>query len=103
MNTSTNKKVICVKDIPSNVIEEAIFILKSDVENQNKKLNLIRKEIILKETDDLVREYSEEFDKFEIEENRNKVNLLNNFKVKMVLTGILVVLVSFLISMIVKL
>ena len=32
MNEHTNKKVICVKDIPSNLIEEAIFILKSDDE-----------------------------------------------------------------------
>ena len=37
MNEHTNKKVICVRDIPSNLIEEAIFILKSDDEIENKK------------------------------------------------------------------
>ena len=64
MKTHTNKKVICVKDIPSNLIEEAIFILKTDgIEENNSKLKFARKDIILKETEELVKEYSDEFDK----------------------------------------
>ena len=50
MNEHTNKKVICVRDIPSNLIEEAIFILKSDDEIENKKTKESRKQIILRET-----------------------------------------------------
>ena len=102
MNTSTNKKVICVKDIPSNLIEEAIFILKSDaVKSDNTKTNLIRKEIILKETEDLVKEYSDEFNRIEIEENEDSKYSINNLKIKLVLVGVLIASVCCLISMIV--
>ena len=102
MNTSTNKKVICVKDIPSNLIEEAIFILKSDaVKSDNTKTNLIRKEIILKETEDFVKEYSDEFDRIEIEENEDSKYSINNLKIKLVLVGVLIASVCCLISMIV--
>ena len=102
MNTRINKKVICVKDIPSNVIEEAIFILKNDVsDDENKKRNMIRKEIILKETEELVKEYEEEFDNFEIEEVESEFNIMNNFKFKIILSGVLVALIAFLISLII--
>ena len=101
MNTSINKKVICVKDIPSNLIEEAIFILKSDVRaNENKKTELIRKEIILKETEDFLKEYSDEFEEIEINEEENN-NILNNFKFKILLGGILVASLGYLISLII--
>ena len=97
MNTHTNKKVVCVKDIPSNLIEEAIFILKSDVIEDKRG---IRKEIILKETEDLVREYSDEFDNMEVEYQEEK-NIKTDLKLKIVLSAILVVLVCYLISIIV--
>ena len=101
MNTHTNKKVVCVKDIPSNLIEEAIFILKSDVvDDKNSKTKGARREIILKETEDLVREYSDEFDRMEIEEENEKV-ITNEFKMKIVLSAVLVVLVCYLISIII--
>ena len=101
MNTHTNKKVVCVKDIPSNLIEEAIFILKSDVvDDKNSKTKGARREIILKETEDLVREYSDEFDRMEIEEENEKV-ITNEFKLKIVLSAVLVVLVCYLISIII--
>lgn len=97
MNTHTNKKVVCVKDIPSNLIEEAIFILKSDVIEDKRG---IRKEIILKETEELVREYSDEFDNMEIDDEEEK-NIKTDLKLKIVLSAILVVLVCYLISIIV--
>lgn len=54
------KKIICVKDIPSNIIEEAIFILKSNVvENKNTKMEMRTKEIILNEAEEIVDEYLE--------------------------------------------
>lgn len=52
------KKIICIKDIPSNLIEEAIFILKSDdLKNKNPKLEIKTKEIILDEAEVIVEEY----------------------------------------------
>lgn len=99
MNTHTNKKVVCVKDIPSNLIEEAIFILKSDVVD-DKKSKGARREIILKETEDLVREYSDEFERLESEEENEKV-ITNELKLKIFLSALLVVLVCYLVSIII--
>lgn len=99
MNTHTNKKVVCVKDIPSNLIEEAIFILKSDVVD-DKKSKGARREIILKETEDLVREYSDEFERLECEEETKKV-ITNELKLKIFLSALLVVLVCYLVSIII--
>lgn len=102
MNTSTNRKVVYIKDIPSNLIEEAIFILKSDVEeSDNKKLNIARNEIILRETEDLVKEYEDEYDLIEIEDETPSSNIMNNFKLKMILAGVLVACTGYLISLIV--
>lgn len=70
------KKIICVKDIPSNIIEEAIFILKSNVvENKNDKLEVKSKEIILDEAEEIVGEYLEK-----IESERECKSELNNKK-----------------------
>lgn len=102
MNTSTNRKVVYIKDIPSNLIEEAIFILKSDrEETDDKKLNMMRNEIILRETEDLVKEYEDEYDLIEIEEDTPSYSIMNNFKIKMVLIGVLVACTGYLISLIV--
>ena len=101
MNTHTNKKVICVKDIPSNLIEEAIFILKTDgIEENNSKLKFARKDIILKETEELVKEYSDEFDNIELNEKKENI-YPNEFKLKIVLGTILFALVCYLISIII--
>ncbi len=37
MNTSQMKNIIVIKDIPSNIIDEAIVILKSNVKVKNKE------------------------------------------------------------------
>lgn len=70
------KKIICIKDIPSNLIEEAIFILKSNaVENKNVKFESKKKEIILDEAEEIVEEYVEKIQ----QENANENNkILNN-------------------------
>ena len=81
---------------------EAIFILKSDVvENKNSKSNFTRKEIILKETEDLVREYSDEFDRIEVEQEESKFKIVNDYKIKIVLATVLVLCVGYLISIII--
>lgn len=101
MNTHTNKKVVCIKDIPSNLIEEAIFILKSDGSDiQSQKLKSTRKEIILKETEELVSEYSNEFEKMEYE-NEENINVKSNMKLKIVLGAVLLVLICYLVSLVI--
>lgn len=101
MNTHTNKKVVCVKDIPSNLIEEAIFILKTDnIDSKDPKIKSIRKEIIQKETEELVNEYSSEFLRNKIEE-KEKICSDNNVKMKIVLGIIGIVLVCCLVSLII--
>lgn len=60
MIMNLGKKIICVKDIPSNIIEEAIFILKSNiVDNKNTKFEMRTKEIILDEAEEIIDEYLE--------------------------------------------
>lgn len=54
MTSNTNKNVICVKDIPSNIIEEAIFILKEDIDEETVD---IRKEIARDEAEEFLSEY----------------------------------------------
>lgn len=98
MNEHTNKKVICVKDIPSNLIEEAIFILKSDAENENKKTKESRKQIILRETEDFVKKYTDEFDRLKNDE-KDMAEYKKELKLKMVLCGVLVVAGCYLISL----
>ena len=74
--------------------------MKSDVvELDSKKLNSIREEIILRETEDLVKEYSDEFDKIEIEEEKNKFKNTNNIKIKAILIGILFVCMCYLVHL----
>lgn len=98
MNEHTNKKVICVKDIPSNLIEEAIFILKSDAENENKKTKESRKQIILRETEDFVKKYTDEFDRLKNDE-KDRDEYKKELKLKMVLCGVMVVAGCYLISL----
>lgn len=101
MNTNVNKNVVCVKDIPSNVIEEAIFILKKEnFGSKNKKINLLREEIILKESEELVKEYTEKFIKNEMEKQEEK-RKINNEKIKLVLVSLLIVGVFYLFSILV--
>ena len=58
MILNSNKKVICIREIPSNVIEEAIFILKENVmETEEDETYGRTKDIILKEAEEIVEEY----------------------------------------------
>ena len=43
MNTHTNRKVVCIKDIPSNLIEEAIFIFFAIKKKIKAKIKTITK------------------------------------------------------------
>jgi hypothetical protein len=72
MIMNLGKKIVCVKDIPSNIIEEAIFILKSNVvDNKNSKLEIRTKEIILSEAEEIVDEYIDKIQQKKNERNQN--------------------------------
>ena len=98
MNEHTNKKVICVRDIPSNLIEEAIFILKSDDEIENKKTKESRKQIILRETEDFVKKYTDEFSRLKNDE-KDVIEYKKDLKSKIILCGVLVVVTCYLVSL----
>ena len=98
MNEHTNKKVICVRDIPSNLIEEAIFILKSDDEIENKKTKESRKQIILRETEDFVKKYTDEFSRLKNDE-KDIIDYKKDLKFKIILCGVLVVVTCYLVSL----
>lgn len=54
MITKINKNVLLVKEIPSNLIEEAILILKTE----DKKIKTKTKEILMVEANDIIRDCS---------------------------------------------
>ena len=67
------KKIICMKDIPSNLIEEAIFILKPNVtQKENDKFENKTKEIILDEAEYIV----------ELNEKKDEENFKELSKIK---------------------
>ena len=61
--THINKNVVCIKDIPSNLIEEAIFILKTGTEGIDKKWKKSKNEIIVQESNDLIDDFMISFKK----------------------------------------
>lgn len=100
MITNTNKKVICIKDIPSNLIEEAIFILKTDIDASNEKLKKKRKEIIENEAESLLNDYMDDVSDYdyEYENEAEKLNFRNK-KIKAILITVSAVIVCYLLSL----
>ncbi|MBQ6860317.1 MAG: hypothetical protein IJO08_01565 [Clostridia bacterium] len=76
MITNTNKNIICVKDIPSNIIEEAIFILKPNVDEESVDM---RKEIAREEAEEFLGEYV--FDLENLQRENKKQNKKINYKI----------------------
>ena len=75
------KKVVCIKDIPSNLIEEAIFILKTDtLESKKENLEIKTKEIILNEAEEIVNEYERKYESDKKLENEKKIEKYNRIK-----------------------
>ncbi len=84
MTSNTNKNVICVKDIPSNIIEEAIFILKEDVDEDTVD---IRKEIARDEAEEFLSEYVVDL------ENIHRKNIKEKkINLKQILYGVVLVI-----------
>lgn len=83
------KKIICLKDIPSNLIEEAIFILKPNAtEKENDEFENKTKDIILDEAEYIVEKYIEKLD--EKNDARNLKELSKLKKEAIYIIGILV-------------
>lgn len=57
MLVHAGKKVICIKDIPSNLIEEAVFILKTNDKEPKAEFEHKTKEIILEEAKNIISDY----------------------------------------------
>ncbi|MBR3887849.1 MAG: hypothetical protein IKJ32_01990 [Clostridia bacterium] len=86
MTSNTNKNVICVKDIPSNIIEEAIFILKEDIDEDTVD---IRKEIARDEAEEFLSEYVIDL------ENIHRKNIKEKkINLKQILSGVILVIVG---------
>ena len=88
MDIEKMKNMIVLKDLPSNIIEEAFIVLKKDVKvhkydvsNSNKKDKSVKKELkdsknfAVKEAELILREYVEK-----IELNKNEKNIKNEEK-----------------------
>ncbi len=55
------KKVVYLKNLPSNIIEEAIFTLKENIEfDINEENNISKKECILEEAQNIIDRYIDE-------------------------------------------
>lgn len=94
MIMNSDKKVICVKDIPSNIIEEAIFILKENIIEETDEENEERnKDIILTEAEDIVNEYINKME-FEKDDYNEEFEISNiNIKKEIIyIVGLLIIL-----------
>ena len=88
METSKMKNMVVLKNLPSNMVEEAIIIFKEnskiktkDVINKSNKLNQVQgnsKDIIFKEAEMLINDYVK---RVEVEKNKNIFDkkISNNF------------------------
>jgi hypothetical protein len=98
MITRISKKVICIKDIPSNLIEEAIFILKTNDKNDASDKPSQKKrgsDLILREAEEIVNEYVGKFQKeFESERRVTERKKYNIERLKMNALGLSLIFVG---------
>lgn len=104
MITRINKNVICIKDIPSNLIEEAIFILKSNDSKQNGfTIKSKNKDIVMSEINEIIKDCS---DKLELDREREKAreklekDKLKRIKLNTVTSAIIITIICFIIFLI---
>lgn len=75
------RKVIVIKDIPSNIIEEAVFTLKENIKFEDyEKENYIKYDSILGEAEGLIEEYVNKYEEVEIRKENffeKIINILN--------------------------
>lgn len=107
MITRANKNVVCIRDIPSNLIEEAIFILKPNVKGEEKNAEIKRKskEIIIKEAEEIINEYvstAEREHELNRQNEREKRRKIKKIKTNTIFLSIVFVIACILISIFIK-
>lgn len=91
MNTSDMKNIIVLKNLPSNLVEEAIVVLKENTkihkyqvaENKEKKLSKNvkeNKEYIIKEAEMLLKNYTDDLEKKSPKWKNNMKKLEKRYK-----------------------
>lgn len=117
MVNGISKKIVVIKNVPSNIIEEAILILKNDPEKTggtNLKLDLSKKrtkwknEYLLKEAEDIISDYIkqhnvkgvESFVKDKKVKLKQKNSLMTNLVINSALTGSILLLFYILIRIV---
>lgn len=106
MNNQDMKNIIILKDLPSNIIDEAIVILKSSI-NIKKKVKIMNNQdenindCIISEAQEIITNYIEQAEKKKIEKrNEKKINFkYKRLQILTILLGILFI-VSLLICLI---
>lgn len=103
MITRINKNVISIKEIPSNLIEEAIFILKSnDGKEKGFSIKSKNKDIIMSEVQEIIKDCSS---KLEIEhmnaknEEKRERDKLKRIKLNVITSAIIISIICFIISL----
>ncbi|MBO5179850.1 MAG: hypothetical protein J6B87_05855 [Clostridia bacterium] len=104
MITRINKNVICIKDIPSNLIEEAIFILKtSNGKEKSFSIKSRNKDIIMSEVNEIIKDCSS---KLEVEREVAKAKeksdreKLKRIKINVITSAIIISVICFIISLV---
>ena len=89
----SDKKVICIKEIPSNLIDEAIFILNSNiVEKQKERKVETTKKIIIQEAENIVEEYLQQLNTANEEALLQSMKKKSFFKEIIYIVGLLIIL-----------
>ena len=92
MITNISKKVICVKDIPSNIIEEAFFILKSEANSsKNEKIKVNRREIATKEAEVFLEEYMKKIEKEKQYKDKKSTLMSKIFGILLIAIGLITI------------
>lgn len=102
MIMNMGKKIICIKDIPSNLIEEAIFILKPNVtQKKNTIFEEKSKEIILDEAENIVDEYISKIQEKKDSEKENENIRKEELKKEVIYIAGLLIIVSICIAFVI--
>lgn len=81
MNYNNTQKIVVLKDIPSNLIEEAILILKTDKDFTSKADNIpSSKDILINEANFILNNYIDEFNDTQksIKKSKRDINKIIN-------------------------
>lgn len=92
MDINNMKNIVVLKNLPSNMVEEAFVILKSNVKIHkknlvdNKKVNIekeeknITKECVVREAEMIIQEYIDKVEKNSFESMRNCIKIDKKYK-----------------------